>query len=245
MSHRQTDQGAEAPAPTREGPQPPPSRGPPGTGNEAGLEDGGKRLRPNLINSNTYIPSRASTGILVDYPDSSESDSDSPVPDQAPPVGKPGSDWPFRTPEKPGPNESDPDFPERIEGSGSKVGAGKEAAQDLDSGFKSIKFKSFGSPCSSVDMFLDTSLEPSGVRVDSDSGSDMIQSSLVQTTSPSRIPILRLTRLPASSLSKLEESQITVRKRRGGQVILSSSSSSASDSDNGVEGEFGAEKSGF
>ena len=189
MSHRQSDQGAEAPAPTREGPQPPPSRGPPGTGNEAGLEDGGKRLRPNLINSNTYIPSRASTGILVDYPDSSESDSDSPVPDQAPPVGKPGSDWSFRTPEKPGPNESDPDFPERIEGSGSKVGAGKEAAQDLDSGFKSMKSRSFGSPCTSPDMFHDSSLDPERVGVDSGSDSDMIPASQPQTPPPSRIPI--------------------------------------------------------
>ena len=240
MSHRQPDQDAGASAPNEGGPRPPP-RGPPLTGKEAGLGDGGKRPRPNLIH--TYIPKRANNGILVDYPDSSGSDSPSPAQDQASPEGRPGSDWPVQTPVKSGPNESDPDFPDGIagSGSGSKLGAGREGAQDLDSGFKSVKsvkFRSFGSPCSSVDMFLDSSQEPKRVGVDSDSDSDLIPNSLAQITPPSRIPILRLNRLPTSPLSDLESSQVVGRKRKGGQVILSSSSGSgsASELDDGVGG---------
>ena len=244
MSHRQADQDAqEASAPTQGGPHLPPPRGPPGTGNEAGSDDGGKRLRPNLI-TNTYIPKRASRGILVDYPDSPGSDSNSPVPDQASPEGRPGSGWPNQTPEKSGTNESDPDFLEKVEGSGSKLGAGRGRAQDLDSGFKSMKSRSFGSPCTSPDMFHDSSLDPERVGVDSGSDSDMIPASQPQTPPPSRIPILRLPRPSTSSLSNQEDSQIVGRKRKGGQVALSSSSGSASESDLSMEGGYGAENPG-
>ena len=111
MSHHQPNQDAtNASAPNPGEPHPPP-RGPPGTGTEAGLEDDGKWPRPNLIH--TYLsPTRASRGILlVDYPDSPGSDSTHSVPDQASPVGRPGSAWPNKTPEKSGLNESNPDFP--------------------------------------------------------------------------------------------------------------------------------------
>ena len=247
MSHRQSDQDAQdASAPTQGGPHPPTPRGPPGTGNEAGSEGEGKRLRPNLINSSTYVtPTRASKGILVDYPDSPGSDSISPVPDQASPEGRPGQAWPNQTPEKPGTNEADPDSPARDMGSGSKLGVGKEGTPDLDSGFKSIKTRSFGSPCSSVDMFADSQLDPdAGARVDSSSDSDVVPNSLTHTPLQSRIPILRLPKLSTSSLSDQGNSQIVGRKRKGGQVPLSSSSSSASDSDVRMEGGSGLDDSG-
>ena len=93
-------------------------------------------------------------------------------------------------------------------------------------------------------MFHDSSLGPEGVGVDSGSDSEMIPTSQPQTPPPSRIPIRRLPRPSTSSLSNQEDSQIVGRKRKGGQVVLSSSSGSASDSDERMEGGSGAESSG-
>ena len=242
MSHRQPSQDAAASAPSEGGPRPPP-RGPPTTGTEAGLDDGGKRPRPNLINSSTtYVPTYASRKFLVDYPDSPGSDSVSPDSSQASPVGRPGPTRPDGTPEKPGPCESGSDFPDKDLGSGSKLGGGRDLGPD--SGFKSIKSRSFGSPCSSVDMFADSSDADKRVRAGSDSDSDVILSSLPQTKSLSKIPILRLPRLSTSSLSNQESQAEIGRKRKGSKVILSSSSGSASELDEGMEMGSGAENSG-
>ena len=244
MSHRHSNQDAAASAPNPGGPHPPPPpRGPPGTGTEAGLEDGGKRPRPNLINSSTtYAPTHASRNFLVDYPDSPGSDSVFPDSGQASPEGRPGSTRPERTPEKPGPNESGPDFPAKGLGSGSKLGGGRDLGPD--SGFKSIKSKSFGSPCSSVDMFADSSDTDKRVRAGSDSDSDVILSSLPQTKSLSKMPVLRLPRLSTSSLSNQESQVETGRKRKGSKVVLSSSSGSASEPDDRMEMGSGVENSG-
>ena len=249
MSRMSTDKGtglAPVPAPSQGGPQPPPPRGPPGTGTAAGLDDQGKRPRPNLINSsNTYVSTPASRrNFLVDYPDSPGSDSVFPDSGQASPEGAPGSTQPEQTPEKPGPFELDPDFPaERLGlGSGSRLVGGRDLGPD--SGFKSIKSRSFGSPVSSVDLFADSSDSDKRVRADSGSDSDVIPNSLPQTKSPSRIPVLRLTRLSASSLSNQESQVETGRKRKGSRVILSSSSGSASDQDDRMGMGSGGENAG-
>ena len=179
---------------------------------------------------------------MVDYPDSPGSDSVSPGSSQASPEGRPGPTWPDGTPEKPGPCESDPDFPAKDLGSGSKLGGGRDLGPD--SGFKSIKSKSFGSPCSSVDMFADSSDTDKRVRAGSDSDSDVILSSLPQTKSLSKMPVLRLPRLSTSSLSNQESQVETGRKRKGSKVVLSSSSGSASEPDDRMEMGSGVENSG-
>ena len=90
-----------ASAPTQGGP-PSPSRGPPGTGTEAGLDDEGKRLRPKLITTNTYHVTASKRGgiSLVDYPESPGSDSFTPDPVQASHLERPGAVWVEATPKK-------------------------------------------------------------------------------------------------------------------------------------------------